>query len=43
MARSGSYGTKQNKVEGCRQLPMHHPSDVEDAPETVVNDYLEFL
>jgi hypothetical protein len=24
MARSGTYGTKQNKVEDCRQWPMHH-------------------
>ena len=23
MARSGTYGTKQNKVEDCRQRPMH--------------------
>jgi hypothetical protein len=24
MARSGTYGTKQNKVEDCRQWHMHH-------------------
>jgi hypothetical protein len=24
MARSGTYGTKQKKVEDCRQWPMHH-------------------
>jgi hypothetical protein len=24
MARSGTYGTKQNKVEDCHQWPMHH-------------------
>ena len=24
MARSGTYGTKQNKVEDCRQWPLHH-------------------
>ena len=24
MARSGTYGTKQNKLEDCRQWPMHH-------------------
>jgi hypothetical protein len=24
MARSGTYGTQQNKVDDCRQWPMHH-------------------
>ena len=24
MARSGTYVTKQNKVEDCRQWPIHH-------------------
>jgi len=24
MARSGTYGTKHNKVEDCRQWPMYH-------------------
>jgi len=24
MASSGTYGTKQNKVEDYRQWPMHH-------------------
>ena len=24
MARSETYGTKQNKVEDCRQWHMHH-------------------
>jgi hypothetical protein len=24
MARSGTYGTKQNKEEDCRQWHMHH-------------------
>jgi hypothetical protein len=24
MARSGTHGTKQNKVKDCRQWPMQH-------------------
>ena len=24
MTRSGTYGTKQNKVDDCHQWPVHH-------------------